>query len=213
MATNQEKQHLVDVLKHGVNTYTIHLTGYGGEIVLGSITPDQYQFWKDQDLHELVDDWDDSLDIPDKLRIFQSGSWHDCDNLLHETGVEFGNSCHVTVYDQNDTMVWESSLDMDSLEAAGLEPEGFAQSEFYLQYDSTATHAFMAQSIEKGTFFTGEFQTMGRFDPRKLSFSTRDIEGWELVDGVSYASEIIEDTGGYNTVGKSLELRVIEIKR
>jgi hypothetical protein len=29
MATAQEKQDLMDVLKLGINTYTIHLTGYG----------------------------------------------------------------------------------------------------------------------------------------------------------------------------------------
>jgi hypothetical protein len=71
----------------------------------------------------------------------------------------------------------------------------------------------MAQSIEKGTFFTGEFETLGRFDPAKLSFSLIDVEGWCLVNGVSYASQVIDDTGGYSTTGKGLEYRVFEVER
>ena len=213
MATEQEKQDLVEVLKSGINKYTIHLTGYGGEIVLGEITPAQYQYWREHDLDDLSSDWDNELGVPEELQIYQDGAWHDCDSILHETGVEFSNLCHVTVYDQNDNVVWQSPLGTEALEEAGLEPEGFAQDEFYVRHDSTATHVFMGQSIEKGTFFTGEFETLGRFDPRKLSFSITDIEGWELVDGVSYASEIIEDTGGYDTRGKGMEFKVFEVER
>lgn len=213
MATEQEKHDLVEVLKSGINKYTIHLTGYGGEIVLGEITPAQYQYWRERDLDELANDWDNELEIDEDLKIFQDGAWHDCDSILHETGVEFSNLCYVTVYDQNDNEVWQSPMGIEALEEAGLDPEGFAQDEFRVRHDSTAAHVFLGQSIEKGTFFTGEFETLGRFDPRKLSFSITDIEGWELVDGVSYASKIIDDTGGYDTRGKGMEFKVFEVNQ
>jgi hypothetical protein len=213
MATAQEKQDLVEILKSGINKYSIHLTGYGGEIVIGEITPAQYQYWREHDLDDLSSDWDNELNVPEELQIYQDGAWHDCDSILHETGVEFSNLCYVTVYDQNDNEVWQSSLGTAALEEAGLDPEGFNYDEMRVRHDSTATHAFLGQSIEKGTFFTGEFETLGRFDPRKLSFSTIDIEGWDLVNGVSYASEIIDDTGGYDTRGKGMEFKVFEVER
>ena len=213
MATAQEKEDLVEVLKHGVNRYTVHLTGYGGEIVLGSITPEQYAYWRDNNIDDLLSDWDNELEIDDDLRIFTDGSWHDCDDIAHENGVEFSDLCYVTVYDEEGNEVWSSPLSTDALESRGVDPAGFAQDEFYVRYDSSATHAFVGQSVEKGTFFTGEFETLGRFDPRRLSFSTIDIEGWVLVNGVSYESEIIFDDGGYDTRGKGMELRVFAVER
>jgi hypothetical protein len=213
MATAQEKEDLVEVLKHGVNRYTIHLTGYGGEIVLGSITPEQYEYWRDNNIDDLLSDWDNELEIDDDLRIFRDGSWHECDDLVHENGIEFSDLSYVTVYDEAGNEVWSSPLGTAALEDHGVDPEGFAQDEFYVRYDSAATHVFLGQSTEKGTFFTGEFETLGRFDPRRLSFSTTDIGGWQLVNGVSYESEIIEDTGGYDTRGKGMELRVFAVER
>ena len=212
MATAQEKEDLVEVLKHGVNRYTIHLTGYGGEIVLGSITPAQYEHWQDNDINELLEDWDNKLEIDDDLRLFRDGSWHVTDDIAHENGVEFSDLCSVTVYDENGNEVWSSPLG-EALEANGVDPEGFAHNEFRVRSDTSATHAFIGQSVEKGTFFTGEFETLGRFDPRRLSFSTIDIEGWVLVNGVSYESVEIDEDGGYDTRGKSMELRVFAVER
>jgi hypothetical protein len=213
MATAQEKQDLMDVLKLGINTYTIHLTGYGGEIVVGSITPEQYQYWQHNDLDEHCSDWDNIMEVPDDMRICRDGSWHECDDIAHENGVEFSDLCYITVYDNNDNQVWQSPMGVDELEKYGIESEGFANDEIYVRYSRSATHAFIAQSIEKGTFFTGEFETLGRFDPAKLSFSLIDVEGWCLVNGVSYASQVIDDTGGYSTTGKGLEYRVFEVEQ
>lgn len=212
VATRKQKQQLLEVLKHGVQKYSIHLTGYGGEIVVGEITPAQYQYWQDHDLDAHASDWDNEMDVPESLRLCEDGAWYDCDSIAHETGVEFSNLCYVTVYDHNDSVVWQSPLGADALEEAGLEPHGFCCNEIQAS-DSTATHAFMGQNIEKGTFFTGEFETVGLFDPCKLSFSVIEIEGWPLVNGVSYASEIIDDTGGYSTWGKGMEFKVFEVKQ
>jgi hypothetical protein len=212
MATAQEKADLMEVLKHGAKRYSIAIYGYGGEIVLGLVTPEQYQYWQDRDISELLDDWDNRLSIDDELRLFRDGSWHECDDLAHEFGAEFSDLCSVVVCDQAGNEVWSSPLGA-ALEQNGVEPEGFAHDEFCVRSATTATHAFVGQSVEKGTFFTGEIETLGRFDPRKLSFSVLDIEGWPLVNGVSYESEIIDDTGGYDTRGKSMDLRVFAVER
>jgi hypothetical protein len=215
MATRKQKQELMDMLRHGPKTYDVLISGYGGEITIGSINQTQYDFWKDRsDLDEHCNSWDPQDDVPEQAVIVTQGNWHDCDDLVHENGCEFSNLCYITVYDQaTNQQVFECALGYDELEKAGIDPDGFHSDEFYVRFDSSADYALMSQSIEKGTFFTGEIQTIGPFDPRRLSFSTIDVEGWQLVNGVSYESVIIDDTGGYSTTGKSLEFNIFKVEK
>jgi hypothetical protein len=215
MATKQQKEELIDILKGNKKRYEIHLTGYGGEIVLGTVTQEQYEYWSENeaDFEEHCNDWDNELGVSDDLIIVRDGSWHDVDNLAHETGCEFSNACWVTVYDEDNNEVWSSPLDHEALENKGVDTEGFATDEYNVEFDSDVEYGFMGQSVEKGTFFTGEFETFGDFNPKKLSFSYIDIEGWTLINGVSYESEIVDDTGGYSTTGKGLYFKVFKVER
>lgn len=216
MNSNPEHEQLIQVLRSGPRRYHIHLTGYGGEIVIGTITAAQYEFWRERD--ELLSDYaygdlpDDEV-IPADMQMFEPGEYYLCDDLAHENAVEFSDSCWVTVYDEDDQEVWSSPLSEDALSANGVDVTGMHRSEFYVADDCpTVTHAFLAQNTEKGTFWTGEIETFGDFDPNRLSFSTIDIEGWELVDGVSYESVILDDTGGYSTTGKGSDYRVFKVR-
>lgn len=215
MATKKQKLELIEALKAEKKIYEITLSGYGGEIVLGSITKEQYEFWQDRDdFDEHCNDWDNELDVPEELRIVQDGAWHDNDNLAHETGAEFSELNYITVVDKTtNKTVFESPLGYDALEKHGIDPEGINSEEYYIRYDSDAEYAFLGQSVEKGTFYTGDIEIIGKFDPRKLSFSHIDVEGWDLINGVSYQSEIVEDTGGYSTTGKSLEYKIFKVER
>jgi hypothetical protein len=215
VATVQEKNELFEALKAQPEIYDIIISGYGGEIVVGSIDADQYQYWKDRDdLEDHCHDWDNEMVVPESAVIVSNGSWHDQDDLAHWTGCEFSPENWITVYRRRDNAtVLECRLDYDELEAAGVDTEGFAHEEFYTEFDSSAQHAFMAQSVEKGTFYTGEIETSGKFDPLKLSLSMIDVEGWQLINGVSYQSKIVDDTGGYSTTGKSLDFRIFKVEK
>lgn len=215
MATKKQKQELIEALKAEKKTYEIILSGYGGEIVCGSITKEQYNYWKDrEDFEDHCSDWDNEMEVPEDLQIVRDGSWHDVDDLIHECGAEFSSANWIAVYDkETQELVFECCLDSEELEKHGVDPEGFAVEEYYIRFDSDAEHAFIGQSVEKGTFFTGEVETIGKFDPKKLSFSYIDIEGWQLINGVSYQSEIVDDTGGYSTIGKSLDFKIFEVER
>lgn len=215
MATKKEKEELIEALKAEKKIYEIILSGYGGEIVLGRITKEQYEFWQDRDdFDEHCNDWDNELEVPEEHRIVQDGAWHDNDNLAHETGCEFSELNYITVVDKTTNQtVFESPLGYEALEKHGIDPDGINSEEYYIRYDSDAEYAFLGQSVEKGTFYTGEVEVFGKFDPRKLSFSHIDVEGWDLINGVSYESEIVEDTGGYSTTGKSLEFKIFQVER
>jgi hypothetical protein len=214
MATKKQKQELLEALRAEKKKYEIHLTGYGGEIAIGRITKEQYEFWKDrEDLSEHCYDWDNELEIPEDMAIARDGSWYERDDLSHENGCEFSSACYVTVYDENNDEVWSSPLCVSELEDRGVGVDGMNRDEYYVEYDSDAEYYFWGQNFEKGTFQTYEIETYGKFDPARLNFSTIDVNGWELVNGVSYESIELDDTGGYSTTGKSNDYGVERIER
>jgi hypothetical protein len=214
MATKRQKQELLEALRAEKKKYEIHLTGYGGEIAIGRITQEQYEFWKDrEDLDEHCHDWDNEMEIPDNVIIARDGSWYECDDIAHENGCEFSDACWVTVYDENNNEVWTSPLSSAALEERGVGVEGMNRGEHCVEYYTDAEYYFWGQNFEKGTFQTYEIEVYGKFDPAKLNFSTIDVNGWELVNGVSYESVELDDTGGYSTTGKANDYGVERIER
>jgi len=213
MATKAQKEELIEALKAERKKFEIHLSGYGGEIVLGRITREQYEFWRNrEDLDEHAHDWDNELEIPEDMKLCSDGSWYELDDLCHENGCEFSNCCWVTVYDEDNHEVFTCPLDYDELEEKGVFVEGMVNDEYRVAWDSDSEHYFLGQNFEKGTFQTYEVEDY-KFDPAKLNFRVNDIEGWCLVTGVSYQSEELDDTGGYSTTGKSSEYRVYAVEK
>jgi hypothetical protein len=214
MATRKQKKELIDALKFTPRDITISLSGYGGEIVMGRITEQQYDFWQDRDdLEELVHDWDGDMDVPSDMRFITDGAWHDVDDLCHESGCEASDCCTITVYDELENCdSWESNLDISNLDSKGVDVSG--HSHISPEEDQPAgTCVFMGQNFEKGTFFSGTIRITQPFDHRKLSISWIDCDGWRLINGVEYDGEEVEGYDGYSTSGKSMEFRVYQIER
>jgi hypothetical protein len=214
MATKKQKQDLVRALKFTPRDITISLSGYGGEIVMGRITEQQYDFWQDRDdLEELVHDWDGDMDVPSDMRFITDGAWHDVDDLCHESGCEASDCCTITVYDELENCdLWESNLDISNLDSKGVDVSGHSR----ISPDEdqpSGTCVFMGQNFEKGTFFSGTIRITQPFDHRKLSISWIDCDGWRLINGVEYDGEEVEGYDGYSTSGKSMEFRVYQIER
>ena len=204
MATEQEKEELMQTLKFTPRTYRVSVHGRGGEIVIGKISREAYDYWKskedseDGSLDSYVADWDNELSVPDEFRIFEPGEWHDCDDIAHACGASMEDSI-ITVYDENGDEVWQHSTECASLDESEIPHEGI--DEVYLEDLPDGTCAFVGQAVEKGTFFGGDLPLSSPFDPKKLEIAYSDIEGWLLIDGISYDGEGI-DNEDYDTVGK-----------
>lgn len=213
MATKKQKEELMEALKAEKKKFEISLQGYGGEIAIGRITKEQYEFWKDrEDLDEYAYDYDGEIEVPEDMKLFSEGSWYECDDLEHENGCEFDSYCTVYVHDEEGNEVFSCPLDYSELEARGVYVDGIANDEYRVEYDSDAKYYFLGQSIEKGCFQTFTVEDY-KFDPAKLNFRINDIEGWNLVTGVSYMSEELDDTGGYSTTGKSSFFKVYAVDK
>ena len=74
------------------NTARIYVNGYGGEFVMGSITPEQHDYWMTlgQDaLEEYA--WDaceyvEENRIPEDMDFLRSEGWYECDDIEHTNG-------------------------------------------------------------------------------------------------------------------------------
>ena len=215
MATEQQKEELIEILKFTPRTYTINVSGYGGEIVIGEISQEAYDYWSEKNeeddgetLWDYDSDWDDELEVPEEFRIFEPGSWYECDDIAHESGAEMSNLNIIEVFDENGDSVWTSSMDPSDLDEHGVENEEL--SEVYLSELPNNTCVFVGQSTEKGTQFGGEIHLKAPFDPKNLSITYNDIDGWVLLSGIEYLGEEIENTD-YSTDGKGMEMDLYKI--
>jgi hypothetical protein len=202
MATEQEKEKLIEVLKFTPQTVKVELSGYGGEVVMGTVDRKIYDYFVENeiDVEEHVCDWNNELEVPEEYCFASDGQWYDNDNIAHENGVEMDSACIIRISDENDAVIWEHSLDVEELKNTGIDIECFSTD--YIDDQETGSVVFFGQNFEKGLFFGGEFLLRSPFDPKKLTIRYCDVEGFKVCSSLEYdEEELISDD--YSTTGKS----------
>lgn len=207
MATLEQKEELIEVLKFTPRTYTVEITGYGGEMVMGKVSRATIDYFKENriNLEQYATSWsepgdDDYVEVPEELQPFTMGSWYDCDNIEHCFGAEFGGS-QITVYDEKGDVVWQQDLGHD-IEDLGCEVECFC-SEDVSEHCTDDTGVFVGQTFDKGRFFEAEFEIREPFDPSKFKFVYFELADWPIVNTVEYDGEELDGSDGVDTTGKS----------
>jgi len=204
MATNKEKQELIDILKFTPCTYSLQMWGYGGEYVMGTVTREIYDYFKHRRLSVSDFAWDtdyaEENNIPENMWPFPPGSWYECDNMGHASGVD-RNAGTLQICDENGNTIYERSLeDIDGYSDDS--PEWQGGDEVWINSQPPGTVVFIGVSNEKGTFFEGEIELKQPFDPSKLCLNYDEIDGNEIVNAVTYDGEDVDNNGG-GTNGKS----------
>jgi hypothetical protein len=114
MATNAEKELLIDTLKFTPRTYTISMWGYGGEKVMGTVSREVYDYCmaNQVDLQDIAwnSDAAEEMDLDEDMLPFPPGSWYECDDMAHTNGVS-RNAGTIQIVDENGETVFEKSLD------------------------------------------------------------------------------------------------------
>jgi hypothetical protein len=204
MATLEEKEQLMQVLKWTPRTYKITMWGYGGEKTMGTVDRKIYDYFKRRrlDLSDYAWDHDyaDENSIPEEMQPFPPGSWYECDDMAHAHGVNRGAGT-LQIEDENGEVIYERSL--EELDGGSDDsPEWSCGDEVWIDEKPAGTVVFIGNSNEKGTFFESDLPLTMPFDITKLTLNYDEIDGEELINGVEYDGETIDNWGG-NTDGKS----------
>ena len=204
MATTEQKQELIEILKFTPRTYKISMWGYGGEKVMGTVDRKIYEYFKHRRL-DLSDycwdsDYADENNIPEDMQPFPSGSWYECDSMGHASGVS-RDAGTLQIDDENGNTVFQKSLE-DITGGDDNEPEWECNDEVWIGSQPDGTVVFLGNSNEKGTFFEADLELKMPFDITKLTLGYDEIDGEEIINSVTYDGEYIDNWGG-NTDGKS----------
>lgn len=187
----------------------INIWGYGGELVVGSVTREQYVYWKMQDEEEFNDHVlgnSDPDDIDESLRL---GEWYDNDDVEHLTGASYDSTTHITV--ENDSGEEIFSIPVTELDSIPGCEDNINWEQGFDSDDQTPDFVFMAYSAEKGSF-GGLSVPDNEFDPTKLKITVRQVEGFTIIDGISYDHPNTTDSDDYSTNGKSWECWLFSTK-
>ena len=211
MATQEEQQLLIDTLKFTPRTYKISMWGYGGEKVMGTVSKDAWDYCMDNqvDLSDIAWDSDAAEEMgldADKLP-FPPGSWYECDGMAHVNGVN-RDSGTIQIEDENGETVFEKEL--GECDGGDESPETECFDEVYIGQCKKDEIVFIGSSNEKGTFFEADIELTAPFDITKLKLIYEEVDGEEIVNGVMYDGEDIDNYGG-STDGKSSDFVMVKL--
>ena len=135
--------------------YDIQITGSGGEIVVGTLSQEAYEYWESQSDEELTNhlfNGADDIQEDDERYI---GNFYDTGDIAHTYGVN-ADDCKITVKDENGKDIYTSSNPTVTrnqiIDPKELDPG------FYLK----------SLTYEKGMFFQAEIDT-DKFD-KKMNY-------------------------------------------
>lgn len=211
MATNKEKQELIEILKFTPRTYKISMWGYGGEKVMGTVDPKVWDYCMEHqvDLSDIAWNYDacEEMDLDEDMLPFPPGSWYECDGMAHVNGVS-RNAGNIQILDEKDETVFEKSL--EDCDGGDDSPEWACNDEVWIGMRKKGEVVFVGSSNEKGTFFEGEIELTAPFDITKLELNYDEVDGEEIVNSVYYDGEEIDNNGG-GTDGKSSDFTMVRI--
>lgn len=204
MATAEQKQQLMQTLLFPPRTITISLSGYGGEMVMGTVDPATARYWQARDdFEQYAGNWsmeDEFSQVPDQYRFIDNGAFYEVNDLAHCSGVEIGGGSVLEVQD-DDTGHNLLTIQMDPavLAAAGIQQVEIESVEVETSPDRAV---FVGQSIEKGLFFSAQILITKAFDPAELVLEYGTYDGTSIVESVSYCGQELDGRDNYDTVTK-----------
>ena len=208
-------EELIELIKFTPRTYKINMWGYGGEKVMGTVPKESWDYCMENsvDLTDIAWNSDAAEDMnldEDKLP-FTPGSWYEVDSMAHANGVS-RTAGTLQIEDENGETVIEQSIDDFSGDNEDDESPAFdCTNECWIGERSAGEVVFVGSSNEKGTFFEGEIELCAPFDICKLVLQYEEIDGEELIYGVTYDGEDIDNWGG-STDGKSSDFDMYLVK-
>jgi len=192
-----------DILpKYPAGEYTIRIWGRTREIGVGKISKQQYEYWSHEDHNDdLSDAMNESYDYdenkaPKKAQF--DAPYYEYQDVHSFWGFDEDDT-HMTITDESGEEIYEGTLDGFVKEAHGDNDSYWEASEeveeLYPHYLGKGYFVMWTQG-GKGSCIQTTIDTNGEeFDPRKLKYTTWDIEGNTIVNRLSYDGSELDDDG------------------
>ena len=214
MATLQEKKKLIRTIKTPCRYFRLLFSRYGGEVAMGTISKEQFEYWSDKDGFEEYmagvdfDSDDANKEIPARARF--NNPFYDYNDICHLSGPEWADS--QTLYieeidkdgkpmqDGNGGYVKDIQYDFGDLESMGAEIE--CSETHNSGSKSCDNHYYVfGQYFNKGGWHTPDIIKTGPdgIEIDKLKISYVDADGFKVFNEVMYDNEpyyLEEDSTG-----------------
>lgn len=182
--------------------YTIRIWGRTREIGVGKISKQQYEYWSHED-HE--DDLSDAMnesydydenDTPKKARF--DSPYYEYQDVHSFWGFDEDDT-HMTITDENGEEIYEGTLDGFISEAHGDNDSRWDATEeveeLYPEYLGKGYFVMWTQGGKGSCIQTTIDTSSEEFDPRKLKYTTWDVQGSTIVNRLSYDGSELDDEG------------------
>lgn len=167
-------------------SFEISIFGRGGELVVGQISKECFEYWNSRESEELdehLGNDGENVDVPSECSLRE---WTDQDGIAHCNGPEFDTGeTRISVTNASGEEIWQAKCDSESLNEGGIQVECESSIEIH---ELTPGFYFCGKAYEKGSFYSATYESQV-FDPTKLKFVTRNVNGWNLLDEAYYDDE------------------------
>jgi len=222
----KEQKKLIRTIKNPHRYFKFDVGRYGGEVAMGSITKEQFEFWegKDDDFAQYMNDRgfdpaeaNEKYGVPENARFDKE--FYEYEDICHLSGPEWSEGQTLTIQevdkdgkaleDDDGGFVEDQQIDLGDLEKKGVRVECIA--EHHSGSDSCRDKYYLfGQYFNKGGFYTNETIQTGPdgIDFRKMAIRYENADGFRCFNEIEY-----DGTGYYleeDSTGKSSSFYVME---
>jgi len=214
MATIEQKKKLIKTIKNPIRYFRLNFSRYGGEVAMGTITKDQWEYWSDNDgFEEYMGQVDFDADeankeIPKRAQFDQP--FYEYNNICHMSGPEWDESQTMYIEELNKNgqslengeggYVQDIQHDFGDLESLGAE---VVCSEEHHGSSKSCEHEYyvFGQYFNKGGWHTPDIIKTGPdgIEMDKLKIEYVNADGFKVFNEVEYDGEVYyleEDSTG-----------------
>ena len=214
MASLKAKKKLIKTIKNPIRYFRLNFSRYGGEVAMGTITKDQWEYWSDNDgFEEYMGQVDFDADeankeIPKRAQFDQP--FYEYNNICHMSGPEWDESQTMYIEELNKNgqslengeggYVQDIQHDFGDLESLGAE---VVCSEEHHASSKSCEHEYyvFGQYFNKGGWHTPDIIKTGPdgIEMDKLKIEYVNADGFKVFNEVEYDGEVYyleEDSTG-----------------
>ena len=214
MATLEQKKKLIKTIKNPVRYFRLNFSRYGGEVAMGTITKDQYEYWTDNDGFEEYmgqvdfDAEEANKEIPKRAQFDRP--FYEYSNICHLSGPEWADSQTMYIEEidkdgqplENEDGGYVQDIQHDFEDFESLGAEIVCDEEHHASSKSCENEYYVfGQYFNKGGWHTPDIIKTGPdgIEIDKLKIEYVNADGFRVFNEVEYDGEVYyleEDSTG-----------------